>query len=72
MHISDFDYDLPTELIAREPVRPRDGSRMMVLNRRTGAVIDSSFRALPWSGCRERRGQWKSCLRRLCLGAYGR
>src|SRR3990172_5362291 len=47
MHISDFDYDLPTELIAREPVRPRDASRMMVLDRRTGAVIDSWFRTLP-------------------------
>ncbi len=47
MRISDFDYDLPAELIAREPVRPRDGSRMMVLDRRTGAVTDSWFRSLP-------------------------
>ena len=34
MHISDFDYELPPELIAREPARPRDASRMMVLDRR--------------------------------------
>src|SRR5437867_12767475 len=47
MRTSDFDYELPPELIAREPARPRDFSRMMVLNRRTGAWIDSRFRDLP-------------------------
>jgi S-adenosylmethionine:tRNA ribosyltransferase-isomerase len=47
MHISDFDYELPPELIAREPVRPRDASRMLVLNRETGSWIDSDFRKLP-------------------------
>src|SRR6185369_8494790 len=47
MHISDFDYDLPSELIAREPARPRDASRMMVLNRITGEWADSEFRTLP-------------------------
>jgi len=47
MHISDFDYELPSELIAREPVRPRDASRMLVLNRETGNWIDSDFRELP-------------------------
>src|SRR5438876_9050653 len=47
MRTSDFDYELPPELIAREPARPRDFSRMMVLHRRTGAWIDSRFRDLP-------------------------
>jgi len=47
MHISDFDYDLPPELIAREPARPRDASRMMVLNRVTGEWLDSEFLRLP-------------------------
>jgi len=47
MHISDFDYELPAELIAREPARPRDAARMMVLNRQTGRWIDSSFDRLP-------------------------
>jgi S-adenosylmethionine:tRNA ribosyltransferase-isomerase len=47
MHISDFDYELPPELIAREPARPRDASRMMVLDRATGQWIDSAFRRLP-------------------------
>jgi S-adenosylmethionine:tRNA ribosyltransferase-isomerase len=47
MHISEFDYELPAELIAREPARPRDASRMMVLNRATGERIDSQFSRLP-------------------------
>ena len=47
MHISDFDYELPPELIATEPARPRDASRMMVLDRQTGEWIDSDFRRLP-------------------------
>jgi len=47
MHISDFDYELPPELIAREPARPRDASRMMVLDRETGQWVDSTFRKLP-------------------------
>src|SRR5262245_42795785 len=47
MHVSDFDYELPQELIAREPARPRGSSRMMVLGRETGQWIDSEFRNLP-------------------------
>ena len=47
MRISDFDYELPPELIATEPIRPRDSSRMMMLNRQTGECIDSTFRKLP-------------------------
>ncbi len=47
MHISDFDYELPPELIAREPVRPRDASRMLVLERASGRWTDSEFRRLP-------------------------
>src|SRR5438034_2677112 len=47
MRTSDFHYELPPELIAREPARPRDFSRMMMLNRRTGAWIDSRCRDLP-------------------------
>jgi S-adenosylmethionine:tRNA ribosyltransferase-isomerase len=47
MHISEFDYELPPDLIASEPARPRDASRMMVLDRATGNWIDSEFRKLP-------------------------
>jgi S-adenosylmethionine:tRNA ribosyltransferase-isomerase len=47
MHISDFDYDLPPERIARTLAEPRDASRMMVLDPRSGALVDSTFRNLP-------------------------
>ncbi|NDH46968.1 MAG: S-adenosylmethionine:tRNA ribosyltransferase-isomerase, partial [Acidimicrobiia bacterium] len=30
MHISDFDYELPAERIAQEPVEPRDSARLLV------------------------------------------
>ena len=38
MKTSDFDYSLPTELIAQTPTEPRDHSRLLALNRRTGAI----------------------------------
>src|SRR5215475_4039207 len=47
MHISDFDYELPPHLIAREPAKPRDAARMMVLDRRAKSVIDTDFKRLP-------------------------
>ena len=47
MHISDFDYYLPPERIARTPAEPRDASRMMVLDSRRGNIVDASFRNLP-------------------------
>jgi S-adenosylmethionine:tRNA ribosyltransferase-isomerase len=46
MRASDFDYELPTELIAQAPAPERDRSRMMVLDRRTGAVTHQHFPAL--------------------------
>ena len=35
---SDFDYTLSPELIAQTPVEPRDRSRLLVLDRDTGAI----------------------------------
>ena len=45
--VDDFDYDLPTELIAQHPAPARDGSRLMVIDRRSGAIEDSRFSRLP-------------------------
>jgi S-adenosylmethionine:tRNA ribosyltransferase-isomerase len=40
---SDFDYDLPPELIAQTPVEPRDASRLLVLERETGTIHHTTF-----------------------------
>jgi S-adenosylmethionine:tRNA ribosyltransferase-isomerase len=45
--ISDFDFHLPPELIAQEPLAERDASRLLVLDRRTGALDHRAFRDLP-------------------------
>jgi len=44
---SDFDYELPEELIARHPAARRDGSRLLVLERDTGRLADRRFGDLP-------------------------
>lgn len=43
---SDFSYHLPPELIAQEPLVERDASRLLVLDRQTGAVTHEMFRHL--------------------------
>lgn len=47
MKLSDFDYNLPLEMIAQHPVEPRDSSRLMALNRQTGTVEHKHFYDLP-------------------------
>lgn len=44
MNLSDVDYDLPEYFIAQEPVEPRDSSRLMVIDRRTGSIHHRIFR----------------------------
>ncbi len=46
MKISDFDYDLPSELIAQTPIEPRDASRLLVVNRASGTWEHRHFRDL--------------------------
>jgi S-adenosylmethionine:tRNA ribosyltransferase-isomerase len=46
LEIADFDYQLPTELIAQSPLERRDDSRLLVLNRRTGSIRHSMFNRL--------------------------
>lgn len=43
MKISDFDYDLPDELIAQFPPKVRGQSQLLALNRRTGSIADRSY-----------------------------
>jgi S-adenosylmethionine:tRNA ribosyltransferase-isomerase len=41
--LSDYQFDLPEELIAQTPATPRDHSRLLVYNRSTGAITDARF-----------------------------
>lgn len=43
MKTDDFDYELPKELIAQTPLKNRNGSRMMVLDKNTGKFSDNHF-----------------------------
>ena len=47
MRLSEFDYDLPPERIAQQPLPERDASRMLWLHRSAGALEDRQFRDLP-------------------------
>ena len=47
MKTSDFDYELPEELIAQTPVEPRDHSRLLVYERETGEIKHMHFYDLP-------------------------
>tara|TARA_R110001592_G_scaffold318212_2_gene595280 strand:+ start:5568 stop:6641 length:1074 start_codon:yes stop_codon:yes gene_type:complete len=44
MRVSDFSFDLPSELIARFPMAERTGSRLMTLNGNSGAIADLGFK----------------------------
>ena len=47
MKKSDFYFDLPEELIAQTPLKQRDGSRLLLLDKQTGAVEHRHFYELP-------------------------
>ena len=46
MKTSDFFYNLPEELIAQTPIEPRNASRLMVLNKKTGELCHTVFSSL--------------------------
>ena len=43
MNKSDFYYDLPEELIAQEPVEPRDSAKLLVYDRHNQQITDKVF-----------------------------
>jgi S-adenosylmethionine:tRNA ribosyltransferase-isomerase len=47
MLLSDFQFDLPQELIAQQPLSQRDASRLLILDRKKLTWEDSAFRSLP-------------------------
>lgn len=47
MNLTDFDYDLPPERIAQRPLAERDASKMLLLDRKSGAWEDRHFHDFP-------------------------
>jgi len=47
MLLEEFDYQLPKELVAQRPLKERDASRMMLLDRAAQSFTDCAFRSLP-------------------------
>ena len=47
MELSEFDFELPPELIAQHPLEERDASRMLVIDRASDALRDSHFHDFP-------------------------
>ena len=47
MHVLDYDYELPEELIAQTPAKKRSESRLLVLNRTSGELSHEHFYELP-------------------------
>lgn len=46
MLLSDFDYDLPNELIAQQPAEQREDSRLMLLERSTEHIFNTQFKEI--------------------------
>lgn len=44
MKLEDFDYELPEELIAQTPLKTRDSSKLLVLNKDTGEIFHHHFK----------------------------
>jgi S-adenosylmethionine:tRNA ribosyltransferase-isomerase len=47
VNVADFDFDLPEDLIAQEPSPARGGSRLMAIDRASGAITHLAFADLP-------------------------
>ena len=47
MRLEDFDYPFDESLIAQHPIEPRDRARLLVVERRTGALAHHRFDELP-------------------------
>lgn len=49
MNVKDYDYDLPEELIAQDPLEDRSSSRLMVLDRQTGGRGTTGILRIFWN-----------------------
>lgn len=46
MNLSEFDYDLPENLIAQTPLEKRDDSKLLLIDKKSGNTQDKIFRDL--------------------------
>lgn len=46
MKVSDFNYELPQELIAQTPIKNRDESRLLILDREKNTIQHKQFRSV--------------------------
>ena len=49
MFLDKYEYDLPEELIANRPIRPRDSSRLLIVNKKSGKVDLGSISAVSYT-----------------------
>jgi len=71
MRVSDFDYDLPAELIAQHPLSELNESRMLIVDRGTRTVARLDLRLPSPAISRKRRSGPETipaCFRPACLG----
>lgn len=47
LHLSDYDYELPADLIAQQPIEPREAARLMMINKTTESISHGHFFDLP-------------------------
>lgn len=47
MKTEEFDIQVPRSMVAQEPVEPRDSSKLLLLNRKTGMMVHTRFHELP-------------------------
>jgi len=47
LKLEDFDYNLPLDLIAQNPIIPKDHSKLLILNKKNGEIIHKHFFDLP-------------------------
>ena len=50
MNVKDFDFDLPQELIAQDPLEDRSASRLLVLDKNTGEMEHRHYRVFKTGG----------------------
>jgi S-adenosylmethionine:tRNA ribosyltransferase-isomerase len=65
MKTSDFNFDLPQELIAQDPLEDRSSSRLMVLNKESGEITHRIFHDIAKQNIFNRETVWSLTIQKL-------